>query len=115
VSFSFDPGQGLILVRAEIWGPDGSGVLRLALDTGATGTLVNVAMLVAIGYDPGLVSDRIQVTTGSGIEFVCLMSLWIGLAPWGRNAAPFPFWPTPCRQVRAWMACWASTSFSGRA
>jgi predicted aspartyl protease len=70
VSFSFDPGQGLILVRAEIWGPDGSGVLRLALDTGATGTLVNAAMLVAIGYDPGLASDRVQVTTGSGIEFL---------------------------------------------
>ncbi len=70
MSFSFDPGQGLILIRAEIWGPDNSGVLRLALDTGATGTLVNVAMLVAIGYGPGLESDRVQVTTGSGIEFV---------------------------------------------
>lgn len=70
MSFSFDPGQGLILVRAEMWGPDGSGVLRLALDTGATGTLVNVAILVALGYDPGLASDRVQVTTGSGIEFV---------------------------------------------
>jgi predicted aspartyl protease len=69
VSFSFDPVQGLILVRAEMWGPDGSAVLRLALDTGATGTLVNVAMLVAIGYDPALASDRLQVTTGSGVEF----------------------------------------------
>jgi hypothetical protein len=70
VSFSFDPEQGLVLVRAEMWGPDGSAVLRLALDTGATGTLVNVAMLVAIGYDPALASDRLQVTTGSGVEFV---------------------------------------------
>jgi predicted aspartyl protease len=69
VSFSFDPVQGLILVRAEMWGPDGSAVLQLALDTGATGTLVNVAMLVAIGYDPALASDRLQVTTGSGVEF----------------------------------------------
>jgi len=32
--------------------------------------MVNVAMLVAIGYDPGLASDPVQVTTGSGIEFV---------------------------------------------
>jgi hypothetical protein len=26
-------------------------------------------MLVAIGYDPALSADRVQVTTGSGIEF----------------------------------------------
>jgi hypothetical protein len=27
-------------------------------------------MLVAVGYDPALVPDRIQVTTGSSMEFV---------------------------------------------
>lgn len=66
---SFDPQQGLIIVRAELWGPTGSGVLRLALDTGATSTVMNIGMLVAIGYDPALAADRVQVTTGSGIEF----------------------------------------------
>ncbi len=70
MSFPFEPQQGLIIVRAELWGPSGSAVLRLALDTGATGTVVNVGMLVAVGYDPALVPDRIQVTTGSGVEFV---------------------------------------------
>lgn len=70
MSFPFDSQQGLIIVRAELWGPNGSGVLQLALDTGATSTLVNVGMLVAIGYDPALAPDRVQVTTGSGIEFV---------------------------------------------
>ena len=70
MSFPFEPQQGPIIVRAELWGPSGSAVLRLALDTGATGTVVNVGMLVAVGYDPALVPDRIQVTTGSGIEFV---------------------------------------------
>ena len=114
MSFSFDPGQGLILVRAEIWGPDNSGVLRLALDTGATGTLVNVAMLVAIGYDPGLESDRVQVTTGSGIEFVPRVVL-DRVSALGQERQAFPVLVTPCRQARAWMACWASTSFSGRA
>lgn len=69
MSVPFDPQQGLIIVRAELWGPNGSGVLRLALDTGATGTVVNVGMLVALGYDPALVPDRVQLTTGSGIEF----------------------------------------------
>jgi len=66
---SFDSRQGSIVVRAELSGYTGSGILRLALDTGATSTVVNVGMLVAIGYDPALAADRVQVTTGSGIEF----------------------------------------------
>jgi predicted aspartyl protease len=41
----------------------------LALDTGATSTVVNVAILVAIGCDPMPAADRAQVTTGSGVEF----------------------------------------------
>jgi predicted aspartyl protease len=69
MSFSFDPRQGLVTVRAELFGPSGSAILRLALDTGATSTLINVGMIVSIGYDPALVSERLQVTTGSGIEF----------------------------------------------
>jgi predicted aspartyl protease len=69
LTFAFEPQSGLIIVRAELTGPSGSGILRLALDTGATTTLVNVAMLVAIGYDPALTTDRVQVTTGSGVEF----------------------------------------------
>jgi hypothetical protein len=54
VSLPFDPEQGLVIVRAELWGPTARAVLRLALDTGATATLVNIAMLVAVGYDPEL-------------------------------------------------------------
>jgi len=50
-------------------------VLRFALDTGATRTLVNAGMLVAIGYDPALVPDRFQITTGSGVEFVPRITL----------------------------------------
>jgi hypothetical protein len=38
-----------------LWGPSGSAVLRLALDTGATSTVVNVGLVVALGYDPALV------------------------------------------------------------
>ena len=34
MSFPFDSQQGLIIIRNELWGPAGSIVLRLALDTG---------------------------------------------------------------------------------
>ncbi len=69
MSYSFNPERGLVVVHAEVFGPSGSIVLRLALDTGATGTMINVAPLTAIGYDPSLAPDRVQVTTGSGVEF----------------------------------------------
>jgi predicted aspartyl protease len=65
----FDANQGLIILGAKLWGPTGSVVLRVALDTGATSTIVNVGILVAVGYDPAMAPDRVQVTTGSGVEF----------------------------------------------
>jgi predicted aspartyl protease len=89
MSFPFDSQQGLIIVRAELWGPAGSIVLRLALDTGATGTVVNVGLLVTIGYDPALVPDRIQVTTGSGVEFVPRVPL-DKIAALGQERTDFP-------------------------
>jgi predicted aspartyl protease len=69
MSYSFNPERGLVVVHTEVFGPSGSIILRLALDTGATGTMINVAPLTAVGYDPSLVPDRVQVTTGSGVEF----------------------------------------------
>lgn len=45
-------------------------MLRLALDTGATATLINVAPLATVGYDPALAPERVQVTTGSNVEFL---------------------------------------------
>jgi len=89
VNFIFDPQRGLIVIRAELWGPSGSGVLQLALDTGATSTLVNVGMLVAIGYDPALTAERVQVTTGSGFEFAPRVVLQ-RLSALGQERRSFP-------------------------
>jgi predicted aspartyl protease len=89
VIFSFDPRYGLIIVQAELWGPAGSAVLRLALDTGATSTMANVGLLVALGYDPALAPDRVQVTTGSGVEFVPRITLDQIMAL-GQKRASFP-------------------------
>ena len=70
MNFSFDPQRGLVVIQAELSGPNGSAVLSLALDTGATSTLVNQSRLMQLGYDPAAHSDRLQITTGSGVEFV---------------------------------------------
>ena len=65
---AFDPEQGLVIVKAKLWGPAGTIKLRLALDTGATITTVNGGILIAMGYDPNATTDRVRLTTGSGIE-----------------------------------------------
>ncbi len=66
----FDADKGLVIVPAQVTGPSGIVLLRLALDTGATSTLINSGLLVALGYDPAASPERTEVTTGSGIEFV---------------------------------------------
>jgi predicted aspartyl protease len=89
VSFPFHAQSGLVIVRAEMVGPTGEIVLRLALDTGATVTMVNVAPLATVGYDPSLVPDRVQVTTGSGVEFVPKIQV-ARLRALGQERAAFP-------------------------
>jgi predicted aspartyl protease len=70
LSFPFNTSSGLIIVQAELTGPGGRGTFRLALDTGATTTLMDEGMLRTVGYDVASGSDRVAVTTGSGVESV---------------------------------------------
>ncbi len=77
MSFRFDPKQGLVIVRAELTGPTSTAVLRLALDTGATSTLINEGMLVEIGYNPALIEERMPVTMGSGVVYAPRVPLQI--------------------------------------
>ena len=69
MSYSFNARHGLILIRAEVFGPHGTGTLTLALDTGATTTTINSGLLVAMGYDPSLAPERVEMTTGSAVEY----------------------------------------------
>ena len=45
------------------------------LDTGATGSTINWDLLVLLGYDPAIIKDRVQMTTGSGVEYVPKISV----------------------------------------
>ena len=74
-SFNFDSEDGLIIIPTRLWGPKGDTIVRLALDTGATGSMINWDLIVLIGYDPAAVSDRVQMTTGSGVEFAPLVTI----------------------------------------
>ena len=85
----FDATQGLIFVPVKISGPGGTAKLLLALDTGATSTLIAPFHLEAIGYDLGLGQDRVQVTTGSGVEFVVRLRV-ARISALGRSRRNFP-------------------------
>jgi len=75
MSFSFDPNERAVIVQVRIWGPQGHTVIRLALDTGATETLVNWEIAVLLGYDPSASPSRKRITTGSGVEFAPEISI----------------------------------------
>jgi len=70
MTLPFDPRSGLIIIPTRVSGPTRDTIVRLALDTGATGTAVSLDIMVLLGYDPAAAPDRRQVTTGSGIMFV---------------------------------------------
>jgi len=70
MTYRFKPETGLVLASVRITGPSGEAVANMAVDTGATSTLVRDAILVSIGFDPAASTDRTSITTGSGIAFV---------------------------------------------
>lgn len=71
--------MGLTLLCAgpvDIYGPNGAGVARFALDTGATETTISRRALRVIGLDPALASlGSVPVITGSGRVSVPLVRL----------------------------------------
>ena len=58
MSLDFGAKEGLIIVPTRLWGPSGDTVIRLALDTGATGSMVNWDLIVLLGYDPAATPNR---------------------------------------------------------
>lgn len=89
MSTPFDPHRGVILIFARLEGPTGEYLARLALDTGATVTTIQTAVLVAIGYDPAASVDRLSMTTGSGVEYVPRLPIR-RIEALGRERADFP-------------------------
>ncbi|HJT77091.1 MAG TPA: aspartyl protease family protein [Gemmataceae bacterium] len=70
MTFPFSPHRGLIVVGAEVEGPLRSVALRLALDTGATRSVISKDLLVAAGYDPAHAPHRTRITAGTGVAIV---------------------------------------------
>jgi len=73
--FKFEPKQSIIICHAEIVGQKVELSLKMALDTGATYTMIPVEAAVAIGCDPLRSRRKIEITTGSSTEYVPLITV----------------------------------------
>lgn len=69
MSLRFDPHENLIYVRAKVFGQIGSTSLLLALDTGASSTIISRERLLSLGYDLSAAFEGSRIVTGSRIEF----------------------------------------------
>ena len=68
----FKSNSGLICVEVALRGKSADGEIKnvallLALDTGATGTVISAKRLDEAGYDLDKPEDEIYITTGSGL------------------------------------------------
>jgi len=70
MKFAFNPSADLIRLPVRLHGPNGSLILSLVLDTGATSSVISWENMIELGYDPAGCEKRVPITTGSGIEFV---------------------------------------------
>jgi len=69
----FDSKDGLVKLPVRVYGPAGRMLLNMALDTGATRTLIRWEPLMELGYDPAAVRSRVQMLTASSEEFAPLV------------------------------------------
>ena len=75
---NFDPDEKLIILDLGILTVDGSWTffLPVALDTGATSTILPADVLADLGYDPGQPAlKRNRIVTGSGIEYASCINV----------------------------------------
>ena len=64
---------GLLLVYVRLSGPKGSRLVRLALDTGATTTMIPPKAALAVGVNPGRATTFRETLTASGKELIPLV------------------------------------------
>jgi hypothetical protein len=71
----FNRNEGLILVPTRLVGPKGDSIALMALDTGATRSMVGERFLVPIGYDPEMATETERFATGSMEESEPLITI----------------------------------------
>ena len=80
--FPIDLKKGIISVYTQIIGPRTWRSIKMAMDTGATYTMIPMELAADIGYDPGTSKKRIEISTARGTVFVPLIKI-SSISCWG--------------------------------
>ena len=64
----FDLNRDLIIVPVRVVGPAGEQILRFAVDTGATNSVLDLEYALRVGYHTSASDQQIDITTASGAE-----------------------------------------------
>jgi hypothetical protein len=86
MSTTFDPNGTMIVVPCSFGGPSGSFQLTMAVDTGATRTVINPYRLIVAGYDPTTWGSVEQIITANGAVFAPQVTIgYVRAFGWQRN------------------------------
>ena len=86
---AFNAKNGPIFIKAEATGPARTVRLNLALDTGATTSLNDIAILILLGVDPNQPLRSLRMATGSAVGIVPVFAL-TRLSALGQHRFIFP-------------------------
>ena len=75
MSFRFNPRGDLIILPARLYRGNHPEVVRLALDSGATRTVISRQIAQYLGYEPAASQEQARIITGSGTVSVPLLSV----------------------------------------
>jgi predicted aspartyl protease len=67
MTLAFNPRGRLIVVPVYLHGPSGSRLVRLALDTGTTYTVISPDVLINAGYDLAKFTRWLRIATAGGL------------------------------------------------
>ena len=75
MSIPFNPEGNFIPVSVRLFGPATDARVRLALDTGATYTMVSRETMIELGYDLDTAGSVMPLITASGTEMASVINL----------------------------------------
>lgn len=73
--FGLDTTQGIILCKAKLANNKQCIIAKLAVDTGASFTMISIESALAIGIDPSKSMRHVEITTVNGVVFVPVIKI----------------------------------------
>ena len=73
--YKIDPDAPVIVLSTTLEGEDIEKKIDMALDTGATYTMIPWEIAEILGYNPGASKERVPLVTASGVERAPLITL----------------------------------------